>query len=57
LLAVGLAARLARRHPAGTSAILVTTVVRRPEIHRHPIRLLDPDAPGRPRPRAPSRNR
>jgi hypothetical protein len=57
LLALGLAARLARRHPAATRVIVVSVPVRRPDIRRHPIRLLDPAAPGRPRPRAPSGNR
>ena len=55
LLAAGLAARVARRSvPVGTSAILVTATVGPAAARRRPVRLLDPDAPGRPRPRAPS---
>jgi hypothetical protein len=57
LLAVGLTARLPRRHPARTSVILVNATGRPARARRQQIRLLDPDAPGRPRPRAPSRNR
>jgi predicted anti-sigma-YlaC factor YlaD len=55
VLAVRLAARLVDHRPAATSAILISATARHASGHRRPIRQLDPDAPGRPRPRAPGR--
>jgi hypothetical protein len=52
-LAVCLAARLAGRRPTGASAVLISTAAHHAKGRSRPIRQLDPDAPGRPRPRAP----
>jgi hypothetical protein len=58
VLAVALAGRIVTRSQAWSTVSLARAVRLRAGAHRvRAVRLLDPDAAGRPRPRAPSRTR
>jgi hypothetical protein len=51
------ATQLLGHRPPRAGAVLISTAARQASGRGRPIRQLDPDAAGRPRPRAPSRNR